>query len=144
MIIGEGVLTWFRQERIGDRYGAVYLGTPSGQTHQFGGLDLEHGSKTLDQKQEGIIGTLKAIIVEARQSSHIGDMFRGFKPNMPNVGDTITLGTGLLFFEEESEHGEPYYQVGVKPIDNRNTDWMDPQSLYNCHEQTVRLEFNPS
>ena len=30
-----------------------------------------------------------------------------------------------------------------RPDDGRDYDWLDPKALYRCHEQTVRLTFDP-
>jgi len=65
MLIGRGILTWDREERVSDRYGFVYL--------------LEYGSSMAPSKcanlawSQGDVGQraiLKAIVLETRQSTH--------------------------------------------------------------------------
>ena len=53
------------------------------------------------------------------------------------------LGTGTLFLNTVSEGGTTYHNIGLSPDDGRTKDWMNPRSLYRCHEQTVRLIFVP-
>jgi hypothetical protein len=83
-------------------------------------------------------GKLIAEVIATRKSSHIGDLFHGFFPTTPNIGEEIELGEGTLFYEP----GE-YFAVGLKPDDNRETFWLIPQNLYRVHEQTVKLFFLP-
>lgn len=84
-------------------------------------------------------GELQATILEARQSPHIGDIARGIAP--PNeplpVGTTLIFGAGRLFTENE----EGFPVVGVKPLNDRENDWLDPHELYKLHNQTVELAF---
>lgn len=142
-ILGEGVLTWARSERVSDRYGTVYL-IPEG-----------HNSRTLKPSRSLINlmiamehncsrGDLIAVVIEARDSTHIGDLFRGIQPRKPEVGQVIKLGSGHLFFELAPEGGT---QVGLRPdnwkTETRPHDWLDPRALYDAHEQTVRLIFHP-
>lgn len=126
MLIGTGILTWHLRERISDRYGTIFLHT-----------DPDGSSKVpLDMSAIGQTGILLAKIVETRASRHIGDLFRGIFPRTPNRGDTINLGYGRLFCEEDG--------IGLKPVDDdREVDWLSPQSLYSCHDQTVELHFLP-
>lgn len=143
--LGRGWLNWNRIERIGDRYGSV-------------GLMDKEGSKTLPsvagiEKLEGHKGRLIAVVRKTRTSGHIGDLFRGFQPTTPEVGEEIVLGSGVLFFWEDVEKpklpeiltGFPpktWEYVGLKPLDARTTDWLDPQKLYRAHDQYVDLYFD--
>lgn len=34
-------------------------------------------------------------------------------------------------------------QVGLRPDDGRDYDWLDIRALYDAHEQTVELYFQP-
>src|SRR5437762_4941332 len=70
ILIGRGVLTWNRGERITDRYGSVWL-------MQDG---TEAQAKMLFPNGRG---RLVALILDARQSSHIGDIARGIGPVKP-------------------------------------------------------------
>ncbi len=125
--LGEGVLNWRATERVSDRYGAVHLAPgPFGDPVPFA-----ETSGVLGQS-----GTLSAQVLATRESSHIGDLFRGLRPSTPEVGDILTLGTGILFVERGTE-------LGVLPADGRDADWLDPEALYRCHNQTVRLLWEP-
>ena len=128
--IGTGVLSWDREERVSGRYGAVYLMGPGvnseSRSATYTPLDIPDGR-----------GTLVAIVLEAQQSTHIGDFFRGFFPTTPEVGEEIVLGSGVIV-EEVNAEGQP--QIAVEPTDGRASDWLKPEALYRAHEQTVRLE----
>ena len=123
MLIGEGVLGWLTSERRTDRYGSVLLNTLSGKTFIF------------DNSLVGQKGTLFTVIKETQESNHFGDLFRGFFPSTPSVGDKIELGSGTLFIDNEC--------IGLRPDDNRDSDWLDPRALYRCHNQIVELHFEP-
>lgn len=43
----------------------------------------------------------------------------------------------------EAMHGE-YEIVGIRPVEERKTDWMDPHQLFQVLQQTVDLYFEPS
>ena len=128
--IGVGRLSWSRYERIGDRYGSVNLFT-----------------KEMDEAKElpravpllGKRGKLKARILRTRKSGHIGDLFRGLSPSTPEVGDVLVLGSGVLFRGRPRGTAEGGY--GLRPDDDRGADWLDPEALYKCHDQTVELIF---
>lgn len=131
ILLGKGVLNWDRVERQSDRYGSVRL---------FVELDSKKGGVKLNKEAEGKHGQLIAIVEETRQSSHIGDLFHGFRPSTPNVGDEIILGEGKLFFDHL--YSEELDDVGVKPVDaDKTTFWLEPKALYRVHEQTVSLYF---
>src|SRR3989344_6572907 len=122
--LGTGVLNWDGAERRSGRYGQVFL-LPS--------PDSEKRVKLIQVKGD-VCGRLIAIVKEARQSRHIGDLFYGVFPETPEVGQKITLGEGTLFFRN-------YDTVGVQPDDGRDTLWLDINGLYKAHEQTVTLCF---
>ena len=126
-ILGIGRLNWRRHERIGDRYGSVCLMHENDE----GTFDLP--------KYEGF-GKLIATIKENRDSTHIGDLYHGFLPEKPEIGEIIYLGEGMIFYDRD-EYGD---MVGLKPGDNRETFWLSPKALYRCHEQTVELSFQTS
>jgi hypothetical protein len=137
-VIGEGVLTWHPHERQTDRYGAVFLMTGGDSLHELSGY-----VPIPDDAPVGLPGRLVAEVTATRQSTHIGDLFRGLYPQTPEVGERIVLGEGRLFCHTvEREHSHPVIEaVGLAPEDDRDTDWLDPQALYRAHEQTVRLVF---
>lgn len=121
--IGTGVLTWSPGERVSDRYGTVYLLS-----------DLESNEVVgLTDTTEGKRGRLIAVVRETRTSRHIGDLFHGVFPEIPEVGQKVVLGEGTLFFQDEL--------VGVRPDDGRQTQWLNLRALYEVHEQTVTLFF---
>lgn len=124
LTLGVGRLNWRRRERIDDRYGSVCL------MHE-----KDEGSFDLP-KYVGF-GKLIAFIKENRDSTHIGDLFHGFFPEKPDIGEKIELGEGFIFYDRD-EYGD---MVGLKPTDGRTTFWLNPKALYRCHEQTVELRF---
>lgn len=138
--LGIGSLTWNANERRSDRYGTVYL-IDDGINSQS---DVEAKSLIRRTPQtdacEGAAGKLIAVVQATRKSTHIGDLFRGIFPRTPKIGQTIVLGTGKLFFAAAPEGGS---QVGLLPEDGRAHDWLDIRALYDCHEQTVELFFEP-
>jgi hypothetical protein len=126
--LGLGQLWWPRSERQTDRYGTVFLLTgPDADTYV-----------PFENAPVGQRGRLVAVVVETRRSGHCGDIARSLAPTTPTVGEEITLGTGTLFTETDTDLGEPT-AVGLVPDDHRDTDWLDPRALYRCHNQTVRL-----
>lgn len=132
--LGTGVLTWDRSERVSDRYGYVYLMTAGANSQNNVGTAVPLASAPI----AGSRGRLLAEVLEARESTHIGDLFHGVFPTTPNVGEVITLGEGELVIKP-SYAG--YDSVGIRPDDGRDNLWLDIRALYRCHEQTVRLIF---
>jgi hypothetical protein len=125
-VLGIGQVNWLPSERVSDRYGVVGL------------YDDAHWQSEFDTRGIiGRVGTLRAVVLETRESDHIGDLFHGWLPGGAQVGDVVDLGVGR-FFGERNEHG---YFVGVEPADGRRSLWLDGPALYKCHSQTVRLEF---
>lgn len=135
--LGVGVLTWNRSERVSDRYGAVYL-IEDGQNSFSDGPSpsLVRGEGV--KRCAGLKGRLVAHVMQTRDSTHIGDLFRGLSPRTPEVGADIQLGDGEFFAEPLEDGG---LAIGVKPADGRKSDWLDPRALYDAHEQTVELSF---
>lgn len=129
-LIGTGRLNWPREERVCDRYGCVVLGPD---------VDAAASRLPLDLPEDGGKGQIVAEVLATRQSTHIGDLFHGLRPETPNVGEMIVLGEGHAFHKAD-EWGEA---IGLKPLAPRETFWLDPKSLYRCHDQTVNLYFVP-
>lgn len=123
-ILGTGRLNWRRHERIGDRYGSICL-------------MYNEDNGTFDLPKYTGFGKLIATVKETRDPIHIGDLFHGFFPQKPEIGDVIELGEGDIFYDND-EYGD---MVGLKPKDNRETFWLGPKALYRCHNQTVELSF---
>jgi hypothetical protein len=134
VVVGEGRLTWAGSERRSDRYGAVVL------MHDGDSLIRSSGYVQPDRSLAGRRGSLVAEVLEVRGSTHIGDLFRGLSPSIPEVGERITLGAGTAFVEKAWDDVEA---IGLRPDDGRGEDWLDPKALYRAHEQTVRLIFEP-
>lgn len=126
-LLGQGELNWYRDERISDRYGFVHL-CSNGKYQNFRNKGFA-----------GKSGKLIAVIVETKESSHIGDFFRGVGPSTPEKGELVALGEGRLVFKLDIE--DSIEQVGLQPEDGRPDNWLDIQALYRCHEQTVNLFF---
>jgi hypothetical protein len=86
----------------------------------------------------GAYGTLVAQVSETvtRKSYHVGDLFRGIFPVTPDLGEVVTLGKGRLTQESPC-------QIGLKPLADVTSDWLDPNALYRVHDQTVTLWFYP-
>lgn len=127
---------WHRHERVSDRYGMVYL-MEEGQTSLTKG-----GAESLIAPihgLEGRWGKMVAVPYETRISTHIGDFARGISPSRPDVGEHIELGEGYLFYHRHE--GVEGVMVGLCPRHPRSSDWLNPQSLYRAHEQSVELFF---
>ncbi len=133
-LIGTGILNWPTTERVNDRYGIVALWP---QDDPYGQAPLPMAPKPLD----GVRGQLIAKVLETRESTHIGDLFRKIYPVTPEVGEEIVLGEGVVFYQMEAD-GRTY--IGLKPEDGRSNDWMDPKKLYRAHAQYVELYFKKS
>jgi hypothetical protein len=134
--LGTGVLTWPRDERVSDRYGTVMLTTDPGTWDTEPAGYVNPTDPPIGQR-----GTLVAEVIATRASDHIGDIFRGFSPETPDVGERIELGSGT-FFTEPTDFGAVL--MGLSPDDARKSDWLDPKALYRAHNQTVRLVFVPA
>ncbi len=129
--LGEGVLTWPREERASDRFGCITLmAAPDSRRHV-----------KLRRAPAGARGSLVAHVLENRETSyiHVGDQLWGLEPSIAAVGEAVTLGTGTLFTGKTAG----VHVAGLMPDDGRATNWLDPAALRRCHEQTVRLEFHP-
>ncbi|WP_027578459.1 hypothetical protein [Bradyrhizobium sp. Ai1a-2] len=139
-LLGVGTLTWCGSERRSDRYGTVYL-IQDGQTS----LTTIPSPSLIDRETarifDGHRGDLVAVVKETRESTHIGDLFRGVSPRTPEIGQIIVLGSGALFSEPAPEGG---LMVGLRPNDGRSTDWLNIRALYDAHEQSVELNFHPT
>jgi hypothetical protein len=134
--LGKGVLTWNAAERRTDRYGTVYL-VPEG----VNSFTREPTPSIMVRQARAVgMGSLIAVVTETRDSTHIGDLFRRIYPRTPDVGTRIKLGDGELFFETAPDGG---LAVGLRPTDGRATDWLIPRALYDAHEQSVELLFEP-
>jgi hypothetical protein len=142
--IGTGVLTWYRQERVSDRYGTVYLLNmePGVEVVNYYSEASGPEEAPLDTSPVGRRGRLCAEVVARGKSGHIGDLFHGLYPpsaeeDMPAIGSVHVLGEGTFFVDPDLGPG-----VGVRPDDaDTRRFWLDPKVLYLLHEQGVRLFF---
>ena len=147
ILLGRGVLNWHADERVYDRYGTVHLAR---RVRTEGQERTPEDYVAFPEELEGQHGRLYAIVVETRNSDHVGDMVRGFFPSTPRLGDRIELGSGTVFrgkcfsrrYPEEEQ--DPTPTIGLQPDDGREHDWLNPASLYKLHQQTVELYFEPS
>lgn len=134
-ILGYGIFGWMSPERKSDRYGAVALFDGDSKEKKLIDSPIVHLDKI--KEVEGKKGSLYVEVLETRQSTHIGDMFRGIYPSTPKKGAKIKLGEGVLF--TEVSYG--IQTIGLRPDDGRQSDWLNPKKLYKAHEQTVNLFF---
>ena len=123
ILLGTGILNWDRGERVSDRYGFVKLFTAIGSEETLL-FDAVHKDKN---------GRLIAEVIQIRKSDHIGDIFHGVFPVIPDVGENIVLGEGRLVVDDDA--------VGLTPADGRESLWLDINMLYRAHLQTVKLYF---
>lgn len=101
VVLGVGVLNWHRHERVGDRYGAVNL------IHD--GEEWPDPVERFAEAPEGKVGSLRAEVVEPRESRHIGDLYHGLiQKEAPERGASLELGHGELFLDPERG-------LGVRP-----------------------------
>lgn len=138
ILIGYGALSWPRYERVSDRYGYISLFDSDSEDRVISAgahLDIKKITELVNQT-----GRLVAKVIEARKSTHIGDLFRGFSPTKPKKEEEIELGTGKLSHLVQ----DGIDTVGLKPEDGREEDWLNPERLYRAHEQTVNLYFIPA
>jgi hypothetical protein len=145
ILLGRGVLNWDRFERVTDRYGSVTLTTALDSSQDaFDPAAFRH--------LRGTRGQLVAIVEQTRTSRHIGDLFHGYFPTTPEVGERILLGTGIFHCYQGSAGWEvglspttgPVTPAGDVPGGHAGPHWLDPKALYRAHEQTVRLSFVPA
>lgn len=131
--IGRGRLTWNGRERRSDRYGAVKLmkdGNSLSASVEWAPLHIPE-----EWREKRV--RLLARVLETRQSTHIGDLFRGVYPRTPIVGEVISLGEGILRLGRDPSDDTD--TVELVPLDWRTHDWMLIRGLYDTHEQTVEL-----
>lgn len=141
--LGRGELSWPPFERVSNRYGMITLGEENRSTstsHPPTAFLLDTVQSLLGRK-----GTLIALVKETRQSTHIGDLFRGIFPpplGSVRVGEEFILGTGT-FFAVKIINGtvEGTWGIGLVPRDLRVDDWLFVNALYATHEQTVEIWF---
>lgn len=137
VLIGTGILTWSAHERRSDRYGYVNL-------LKYGDSLSPHKYIVIKHQNDGQHGKLIAVVRQTRESTHIGDLFHGIFPRTPEVGQEIILGEGTMSYIDDTDEDQKFTKIGLIPDDGRNTQWFDMRALYDCHEQTVDLYFEPT
>ena len=136
--IGRGVFGWDGGERRSDRYGVVNL---SRSTFESTICDI-----AIDRAAAASVNRkrcrLRARVLEARDSGHIGDLFLGIYPSKPDVGEVVDLGVGTIAIQPSWEADG--VAVALRPDDGRVDFWIDPRKLYRLHDQTVELFAEPT
>jgi len=146
--LGHGVFTWDGSERRSDRYGSFNL-----CAEPYSGAPVAKPSydTALADKLEDKRVRLVARVVSTRKSGHIGDLFHGFHPSTPEVGEEVDLGVGI-FHSEPCDYDKGVTSTSLIPGEppTRETFWLDPRKLYRLHDQTVDVfveettaEFSP-
>lgn len=120
--LGIGILDWGRWERCMDRFGAIYLDGCE--------LDIK-----LLHDLEGCVGTLVAEVADVRDDERVWSSF-----GLPLLGQEICLGCGILFVLPAFESGMSS-RVGLMPVDNKRSEWLNMQALFMAHGHKVRLWF---
>lgn len=129
--IGSGIFCWLGYERASGRYG--FFGMSPTNFHQ-----TVRVQPTWEDVWEAFVGKRVRVfckVVEARQSGHDGDRHLKISPSTPKRGEQIELGVGI--FTHTYSFGE--LQWGLTPNDGRTVNWMDPNTLYRLHDQTVEV-----
>jgi hypothetical protein len=132
--VGFGNLTWDGGERRTDRYGSFVLEhvTYEGKDRVAAFTDLKV-LRTLVGKRVHI----RCVVRAARKSGHVGDLFHQIFPSMPEVGETVDLGVGILKLADAGFNN--LTSIVLEPNDGREHFWIDPRKLYRLHDQTVDL-----
>lgn len=136
ILVGRGKLTWMKSERVSDRYGAVWLMSNNDSSL----TPHEPTPQPLWLPPATQLGSLYAKVIDARESTHIGDFFRGIVPKTPKNGDIFLLGTGTASVESVININT----FLLTPTEPRDSDWLNPLALYNCHESIVELIWIPT
>jgi len=142
-LLGTGVLTWGRMERISNRYGFVYL-MPDGHNSLSAAEPRRWSPEPGTMDFAGMRGRLVAKVIESRKSTHIGDLALGIFPVRPDEGERIVLGEGRFsVLAAGPDCSSP--RVGLEPFAAKDDGdpWLDVQALYRAHEQLVALYFEP-
>lgn len=133
-ITGCGIFSWPGAERRSDRYGVIGI---CNQNYEGSAHVPDAGWAAPISALHGRRCKIMVRVIETRMSWHIGDLTRGIFPSTPEVGAVFDLGVGELFVE--ATEGFDHETVGLKPDDDRRSDWFDPLVLYRLHDQTVEI-----
>lgn len=119
-----GDFSWPGKERVTDRYGSFFV--------------CECESKAAEDSVKLLKGNrvnVKAEVVSVQKCHHIGDLFHGFGHTVPEEGEIVDLGVGLLGIEKCDD----VFAVVIKPDDGREDFWIDPMAMYRLCQQRVRV-----
>jgi hypothetical protein len=137
-LVGKGVFTWNKRERVSNRYGSFNLSFESYNGEKtkldldsFGILNPEYIKFLIDKKIKIICK-----VIETRKSGHIGDIFLGIFPSTPELNEVIEF-EGI--FDSAVDSDMDSLSFILKPEDNRRELWLDPLKLYRLHDQTVEV-----
>lgn len=134
-LIGRGIVSWEKDERISSRYGSfILIDSNYNRTVKADRVIDEEAVQSLD----GLRVRVTVVAKEVRKSGHIGDSFLKIRPTTPEVGEEIDLGVGV-FRIGKGWDGQQTFEL--HPGDGRSDLWIDPRKLYRCHDQTVEVYF---
>jgi len=133
MKLGQGIFMWDAIERRSNRYGYIYM---SDVNYALDVKVTVEDYKTAINLLVGKKVKLWAVVLESRESGHLGDAFLGIVPTRPEVKEKVELGVGKLVVGVNYD-GEA--TIGLKPSDRRKELWINPHKLYRLHDQTVEL-----
>jgi hypothetical protein len=140
--LGQGEIGHDSIERHSDRWGAVHLVDEAGRDRR---KERGHADPTdrvaFTDIPAGKAGDLLAIVIEDNNKPYVSRLGLTIQPRAWKAkdGDEILLGTGTLFTETPTDDGRPT-EIGVKPLDGRDEDWMETVSVLGAE---VRLVFQP-
>lgn len=115
-------LTWANYERQMDRWGSLTLGPFAEAINENIGEFI------------GKVGELYLRVEKYDETKKIPGL-----DSFPKEGNYICVGVGKLFIEETGYGADA---IGVKPLDNRDSKWMDSEILYRMNNQVVEVWFN--
>lgn len=141
-LLATGILGWSKHARQSKEYGHVCVDPEGYSTGVRAGVPVLFDTDLLNSLR-GHRVRIVAVVIEARQSEHCGDMFVfdpdtgvHVKPSKPEVGEEVELGVGRFQVKHDPGFVNPLFGV------NTNDDsmfQMDPERLYRLHDQTVHV-----
>lgn len=134
--IAVGVLTWNRHERVSNRYGFVAVTDRDSREEKLTAISPVVFRDAFPEVGRKVRMICK--VLEACDSSHIGDVFLGIFPSRPEIEEIIDFGVGRFVCEADNAYAGGV-MFGLKPSDGRDELWIDPRKLYRAHEQTVEV-----
>jgi hypothetical protein len=131
LALGEGVLTWPPKERLLGRFGSVGLKIGNDRYATFPDVPI------------GELARLSATVLDVRATMLAPDPVRQLAPTVPDLGEEIDFGIGLVFRPDIA--GQGHVAVGLVPLPQywRGNEWLSPTALYRAHNHYVRLTLHP-